>query len=260
MALNTNSENLRTILEAVNGLPDAISVDSALSATSTNPVQNKVVKEALDGKAESDHGHSYNDLTDKPTIPAAVTVDTAMSSSSTNPVQNKVVNTALSGKAPKSHASTATTYGVASASNYGHAKASGTTPKAIGTTAAVGSETSSFARGDHVHALPTSGVTAGSYGPTAAVTSGSFNVPQVTVDTYGRVTEVTNRSVTLPSGADSVAASKVTAGTLAGKVQANATAAATLGDAQVRDIIASTTDLTAGASQLAAGTVYLVYE
>lgn len=48
------------------------------------------------------------------------TVDSAMSSSSTNPVQNKVVNTALSGKAPTSHASTATTYGVGTTSNYGH--------------------------------------------------------------------------------------------------------------------------------------------
>ena len=113
-----------------------------------------------------------------------------------------------------------------------------------------------------VGALPstTSGVTAGSYGPTGAVTSGSFNVPQVTVDTYGRVTKVTNRSVTLPSSVSSVAASKVTAGTLGGKVQANATAAATLGNAQVRDIIISNTDLTAGTSELATGTVYLVYE
>lgn len=54
------------------------------------------------------------------------------------------------GAAPKSHASTETTYGAASDSNYGHAKASTTSPKANGT-AHVGSETSSFARGDHVH-------------------------------------------------------------------------------------------------------------
>ena len=59
------------------------------------------------------------------------------------------------GAAPKSHASTATTYGAASASNYGHAMASSTTPKANGT-AAVGSETAKFARGDHVHPLQTS--------------------------------------------------------------------------------------------------------
>ena len=58
-------------------------------------------------------------------------------------------------RTPTSHASTATTYGVSSASNYGHAKASSTTPKANGT-ASVGSETDSFARGDHVHPLQTS--------------------------------------------------------------------------------------------------------
>lgn len=55
-------------------------------------------------------------------------------------------------KTPKSHASTDTKYGVASASSYGHAKASTTTPKAPDT-AAVGSETAAFARGDHVHPM-----------------------------------------------------------------------------------------------------------
>lgn len=56
--------------------------------------------------------------------------------------------------APKSHASSDTIYGVSSESNYGHAKASGTTPKANGI-ADAGSETSSFARGDHIHPLQT---------------------------------------------------------------------------------------------------------
>lgn len=60
------------------------------------------------------------------------------------------VTTLANGKAPKNHASTATTYGVSTASSYGHAKASAATPKAPGT-AAVGSQTSAFARGDHVH-------------------------------------------------------------------------------------------------------------
>ena len=60
------------------------------------------------------------------------------------------VTTLANGKAPKNHASTATTYGVSTASSYGHAKASATTPKAPGT-AAVGSQTSAFARGDHIH-------------------------------------------------------------------------------------------------------------
>ena len=56
------------------------------------------------------------------------------------------------------------------------------------------------------------------------------------------------------------AASTITAGTLAGKVQANATAMETLSNAQVRDIKASTTDLTAGTSTLATGSLYFVYE
>ena len=65
------------------------------------------------------------------------------------------IQTQLNGKAPTSHASTATTYGVSSASNYGHAMASSTTPIVAGT-AAVGSETAKFARGDHVHPAQTS--------------------------------------------------------------------------------------------------------
>ena len=55
-------------------------------------------------------------------------------------------------------------------------------------------------------------------------------------------------------------AGTITAGTLGGQVQANATAAATLDVAQVRSIRAGTTDLTPGTSALASGEVYLVYE
>lgn len=58
-----------------------INVDDTLSSTSTNPVQNKVIKAALDGKA------------------ASVAVDSSLSSTSTNPVQNKVVDAALESKA-----------------------------------------------------------------------------------------------------------------------------------------------------------------
>lgn len=54
------------------------------------------------------------------------------------------------GVPPTSHASTTTTYGISSDTQYGHPMASSTTPKALGT-AAVGSETAKFARGDHVH-------------------------------------------------------------------------------------------------------------
>ena len=49
-------------------LRDIPKVDIALSSDSTNPVQNKVVTSALNGKSNTGHTHSYNDLTDKPTI------------------------------------------------------------------------------------------------------------------------------------------------------------------------------------------------
>ena len=110
-------------------------VDSNLSSTSTNPVQNKVINSALSGKANSSHSHSITDVTnlqssldskagtsiattsanglmsssDKTKLDGIatgatkVTVDTSLSSSSTNPVQNKVINTALDGKANSSH-------------------------------------------------------------------------------------------------------------------------------------------------------------
>ena len=63
-------------------------VDSELSNSSTNPVQNRIVKGALDDKADNNHVH---------------TIDSSLNNSSTNPVQNKVINTALAGKANTSH-------------------------------------------------------------------------------------------------------------------------------------------------------------
>ena len=54
-------------------------------------------------------------------------------------------------------------------------------------------------------------------------------------------------------------ASQITAGTLGGQVNANATAVANIGTAQVRDIYAGTSDIGVGAA-LANGVIYLVYE
>ena len=46
-------------------------IDTALSATSTNPVQNKIINTALSGKANSSHTHSKSDITDFPaSLPA----------------------------------------------------------------------------------------------------------------------------------------------------------------------------------------------
>ncbi|WP_346666105.1 hypothetical protein [uncultured Mailhella sp.] len=55
--------------------------------------------------------------------------------------------------------------------------------------------------------LADSGVTEGSYGPTASATiafGGSVNVPQVTVDTKGRVTTVASRAIKMPAAPTSV--------------------------------------------------------
>ena len=83
---------------------------------------------------------------------------------------NLTITTTLS-----SHASTGTTYGAASASNYGHAKASSTLPVVAGT-ATTGTETSSFARGDHVHPAQTS-VT----GSSGSCTGNAASATQVSV-------------------------------------------------------------------------------
>lgn len=44
-------------------IPAAVTVDSALSSTSTNPVQNKVINSALAGKAASSHTHAISEIT-----------------------------------------------------------------------------------------------------------------------------------------------------------------------------------------------------
>ena len=83
-------------------------VDEALDAASTNPVQNKAVKTALDGKAgtaEATTGAAgLMSSADKVKLDGVedgatkTIVDDAMSDTSTNPVQNKAVKAALDSK------------------------------------------------------------------------------------------------------------------------------------------------------------------
>ena len=81
-------------------------VDTALSSTSTNPVQNKVINTALANKVDKVSGKvlSSNDYTDAEKqqlaslVAGTITVDSELSDSSENPVQNKVVKTALDNK------------------------------------------------------------------------------------------------------------------------------------------------------------------
>ena len=67
-------------------IDDVKPTDSVLSATSENPVQNKVIKAELDKKANKDD------------ILSGVAVDSALSATSENPVQNKVVKAELDKK------------------------------------------------------------------------------------------------------------------------------------------------------------------
>ena len=86
----------------------SIDVDAELSDSSLNPVQNKVIKEALDGKlgktetaAAATHDGAGNIIVDtyaKKTDITNITVDSSLSSTSTNPVQNKVIYSALEDK------------------------------------------------------------------------------------------------------------------------------------------------------------------
>ena len=89
------------------GSGGSVTVDSTMSSTSTNPVQNKVIYSALQGKQNTltaGTGISISGNTISCTVSGSggsVTVDSALSSTSTNPVQNKVVYTALQNKQDK---------------------------------------------------------------------------------------------------------------------------------------------------------------
>lgn len=89
------------------GSGGSVTVDSTMSPTSTNPVQNKVIYSALQGKQNTltaGTGISISGNTISCTVSgggSSVTVDSALSGTSTNPVQNKVVYTALAGKQDK---------------------------------------------------------------------------------------------------------------------------------------------------------------
>lgn len=89
-----------------------VDVDNALSATSTNPVQNKVVTAALTGKAgtavATTSANGLMSAADKTKLDGVeagatrTTVDAALDAASENPVQNKAVLSALDGKMDKS--------------------------------------------------------------------------------------------------------------------------------------------------------------
>ena len=67
LSTNDFTNELLNKLNGVEAGANKTIVDSALSETSTNPVENKAVVAALAGKSDEGHVHAFADLTDKPT-------------------------------------------------------------------------------------------------------------------------------------------------------------------------------------------------
>lgn len=106
--------------------------------------------------------------------------------------------------------------------------ASSTTPAAVSTTGAVGTG-STYARADHVHALPTTAVTAGSYGSASSVAT-------FTVDSFGRLTAAGSTAIAIAAGAVSgLAASATTDTTNATNISSGTLANARLASSVLRN-------------------------
>lgn len=129
---NQKYEEIKKIASSGSGGGSNVTVDTALSSTSTNPVQNKVIKAELDKKAakneiptnlsslnedethqtvtaeekkkwdgKSDFDGDFNSLNNIPNIPDAVIVDAELNETSTNAIQNQAVAKELGKKIPK---------------------------------------------------------------------------------------------------------------------------------------------------------------
>ena len=81
------SKEDKTKLDGIAAGANKITIDSTMSGSSVNPVQNKVIKQYVDDKVSAAGSN--------------ITVDAALSSTSTNPVQNKAVKAAIDAKADK---------------------------------------------------------------------------------------------------------------------------------------------------------------
>ena len=83
-------------------------VDSSLSSSSTNPVQNKVVNSALNGKANSSHSHSISNITN---LQSALDSKSATGHNHDDRYYTETeMNTKLNGKANVSHTHNDTYY------------------------------------------------------------------------------------------------------------------------------------------------------
>lgn len=91
----------KTILDSNNysNYANKTTVDTALSSSSTNPVQNKVINTALSGKANSSHTHTKSQITDFPTsmTPTSHTHGNISNAGAVGTVANKPLITGTNG-------------------------------------------------------------------------------------------------------------------------------------------------------------------
>jgi hypothetical protein len=151
--------------------------------------------------------------------------------------QITTINTSISGKAPNNHASNNTTYGVATAANYGHAKASSANPADIGTTS-LGTDNGVFARADHGHKLTGSfsitvlGVTTSFDGSAAKSVSIPVGVESIKTGSVTVPVSINNRAIELAAGNNitltpDASNQKITINAVIGTLNTNNTAAQT---------------------------------
>lgn len=176
------------------------------------------------------------------------------------------VQTQLNAKAPTSHAVAASTYGLGTASVYGHAAASSATPLVAGT-AAVGTDNGKYARENHVHPLQTS-VSGASGSCTGNAATATKLATARTISLTGAVTGSvtfdgsTNASILTSAGTITAQISK-----LAGKTSPTLTPivdwtgmAAACGVSSVKNLVNSGSGITAyggDSSPLGKGDVWL---
>lgn len=86
-------------LDGIAAQANKVVVDASLSDSSTNPVQNKVIKAALDGKAPATHGHGMAQISGLNEALAGK----APTSHTHTTAQVSGLDTALAGKAPTNH-------------------------------------------------------------------------------------------------------------------------------------------------------------
>lgn len=102
---STNAIQNKVVKAALDNKQNIMTVDTAMSGTSTNTVQNKAIKQYVDSKvtfdtsmSDSSNNAVRNNVIKSYVDSKSVTVDTAMSGSSNNAVRNSVIKNYVDGK------------------------------------------------------------------------------------------------------------------------------------------------------------------